>query len=79
MNNNPFVDQIDFDAPDERLVTRAIFHGVGTNAYRGFSDVFSEEQILRMGSSDHVYECWSEHNRSWLISAIDAALMLQGY
>lgn len=62
--------QINFDAPDERLVLRAIYCDTNTNVPRGFLDVFTQEQVVRMFNSDRVWE-WSHRNRDWLTQTID--------
>lgn len=60
--------QINLDHPDERDVLRLIFQGVGSSTPRGFSDVFTAEEIFKMWSSDDIMN-WTQANRDWLTLA----------
>ena len=70
---NPFIDQIDFDAPDEQLVMKAIFWGAKSNEPRGFFDVFTKNQILQMWHSNASRQ-WTRYNLDWLVITADEVL-----
>lgn len=62
-------DEINFDNPCEDEVVRAIFHEAKSNELRGFTDVFSDEEIVRMGTAKNIWSEWSKENRDWLLNA----------
>ena len=70
MNTKPV---IDFSSPDERDVLRAIFFGADGVTPRGFTDVFSEEEIMQMWGSDAL-KTWSTANRDWLYQTVRCLL-----
>lgn len=51
---------------DENVVMSKIFRDARTNEPRGFSDAFTDEEVLELWSSDHVYNTWSRSNKDWL-------------
>lgn len=65
--------QINLDCPDERDVIRALFVEANTNEPRGFLDVFTDEEIMRMWGSDEIWN-WSTSNRDWLIQTVHSVL-----
>lgn len=65
--------QINLDCPDERDVIRLVFQGVSSVVPRGFLDVFTAAEVLRMWSSDNIQD-WSRANRDWLTLTADTLL-----
>lgn len=64
--------QIDLDSPDEHMVMKAVFFEAG-NSLKGFLDVFTEEEVVKMWQSDNIWS-WTQSNRDWLTSTVDSII-----
>jgi len=64
-----FKTNINFDAPDEQDVLRAIYFETTSTTPRGFLNVFSEQEVVQMWNSEKIWT-WSQTNRDWLTQTV---------